>query len=138
MCDAPPNEFHIPQFLERAKVSQLPNVSITVLDALELQKQDFGGLYNVGKAGFIPTSGTFTVQTTSSIDIVAMVGKGIIYDTGGLSLKSKVGMPGMKGDMAGAAAVLCAFEACVRLQILSRFQLFYAWRKFYWSSGITQ
>ena len=46
-----------------------------------------------------------------------MVGKGIIYDTGGLSLKSKVGMPGMKGDMAGAAAVLCAFEACVHLQI---------------------
>ena len=119
MCDAPPNEFHIPQFLERAQdISQLPNVSITVLDAIELQKQEFGGLYNVGKAGIYPPHLVhLQYKPPLPIDIVAMVGKGIIYDTGGLSLKSKVGMPGMKGDMAGAAAVLCAFEACVRLQI---------------------
>jgi probable aminopeptidase NPEPL1 len=119
MCDAPPNEFHIPQFLERARnISQLPNVTLTTLDAIELQKQDFGGLYHVGKAGIHPPHLVhLQYKPPLPIDIVAIVGKGIIYDTGGLSLKSKVGMPGMKGDMAGAAAVLCAFEACVRLQI---------------------
>jgi leucyl aminopeptidase len=37
---------------------------------------------------------------------VAWVGKGIVYDTGGLSIKTKTGMPGMKRDMGGAAAVL--------------------------------
>ncbi|WP_331280831.1 leucyl aminopeptidase [Halobacillus karajensis] len=43
-------------------------------------------------------------------DITALVGKGITYDTGGYSIKTKTGMPGMKGDMGGAAAVLGAME----------------------------
>jgi hypothetical protein len=42
------------------------------------------------------------------------VGKGIVYDTGGLSIKSKTGMPGMKRDCGGAAAVLAAFYVAVR------------------------
>lgn len=42
---------------------------------------------------------------------VSWVGKGITFDTGGLSIKSKTGMPGMKTDMGGAAAVLAAFDA---------------------------
>ena len=44
---------------------------------------------------------------------VCLVGKGIVYDTGGLALKPKEGMCGMKADMGGAAALLCAFEAAV-------------------------
>jgi probable aminopeptidase NPEPL1 len=51
---------------------------------------------------------------------LAWVGKGIVYDTGGLSLKTKEGMPGMKGDMGGAAAVLGAFAAAVRLGVPAR------------------
>ena len=42
-------------------------------------------------------------------ETVCLVGKGIVYDTGGLSLKSKDGMPGMKSDCGGAAALLAAF-----------------------------
>ena len=41
---------------------------------------------------------------------MVQVGKGIVYDTGGLSIKTKEGMPGMKRDMGGAAAVLQARE----------------------------
>ena len=48
---------------------------------------------------------------------IGLVGKGITYDTGGLSLKTKTGMVGMKTDMGGAAAVLGAFWAACRLQI---------------------
>jgi len=48
---------------------------------------------------------------------VAWVGKGIVYDTGGLSIKSKTGMPGMKGDMGGSAAVFGAFEAAARIGV---------------------
>jgi probable aminopeptidase NPEPL1 len=44
-----------------------------------------------------------------------VVGVGIVYDTGGLALKSREGMCGMKADMGGAAAMLGAFEAAVRL-----------------------
>jgi len=48
---------------------------------------------------------------------VAWVGKGIVYDTGGLSIKGKEHMPGMKGDMGGAGAVIGAFEAAARLNV---------------------
>ena len=45
---------------------------------------------------------------------IPVFGKGIVYDTGGLSLKGKEHMPGMKGDMGGATAVLGAFAAAAR------------------------
>ena len=45
---------------------------------------------------------------------MAWVGKGIVFDTGGLSIKSKTGMPGMKRDCGGAAAILGAFYVAVR------------------------
>jgi leucyl aminopeptidase len=47
---------------------------------------------------------------------LALVGKGITFDTGGLSLKPSEGMPSMKGDMAGAGAVLYAMAAISRLK----------------------
>ena len=46
---------------------------------------------------------------------VALVGKGIVYDTGGLGLKPKEGMCGMKCDMGGAAGLMGAFEAAVAI-----------------------
>ncbi|WP_226580169.1 leucyl aminopeptidase [Halobacillus litoralis] len=49
-------------------------------------------------------------------DVTALVGKGITYDTGGYSIKTKTGMPGMKGDMGGAAAVLGAMETIGQLK----------------------
>jgi len=47
----------------------------------------------------------------------ALVGKGVMYDTGGYSLKTPTSMPGMKVDMAGAAAVIGAMNALVRLDV---------------------
>ncbi|MCD5325142.1 MULTISPECIES: leucyl aminopeptidase [Pontibacillus] len=49
-------------------------------------------------------------------DVVGLVGKGITFDTGGYSIKSKDGIVGMKGDMGGAAAVLGAMEIVGRLK----------------------
>lgn len=49
--------------------------------------------------------------------ITTLVGKGVTYDSGGYSLKPKTGMVGMKGDMAGAAAVLGAIEAIARKKL---------------------
>ncbi len=46
----------------------------------------------------------------------ALVGKGVMYDTGGYSLKTPQSMPGMKVDMAGSAAVISAIEALARLE----------------------
>ena len=47
-------------------------------------------------------------------ETIAWVGKGIVYDTGGLSMKTKTTMPGMKRDCGGAAAILGAFMASVK------------------------
>src|SRR5207247_2780650 len=47
---------------------------------------------------------------------IALVGKGITFDTGGISLKSPEGMHQMKGDMAGAAAVIGAMHAIATLK----------------------
>lgn len=49
----------------------------------------------------------------AATDTIALVGKGIVYDTGGLSIKGKTAMPGMKRDCGGAAAILG--EICVML-----------------------
>ncbi len=45
---------------------------------------------------------------------MAWVGKGIVYDTGGLSIKGTANMCSMKCDMGGSAAIVSAFEAAVR------------------------
>lgn len=49
-------------------------------------------------------------------DVIGLIGKGITYDSGGYSLKTKSGLVGMKTDMAGAAAVLGAMEAIAELK----------------------
>ena len=50
-----------------------------------------------------------------SKEIISLIGKGVMYDTGGYSLKTGNGMPNMKCDMAGAATVLGAIEVIARL-----------------------
>ena len=81
----------------------------------ELLEKGFGGIYHVGKAAVSPPALVILshVPETVSHDTktIAWVGKGVVYDTGGLSIKGKLSMPGMKRDCAGAAAVLGAFKA---------------------------
>jgi len=80
-------------------------------------------LYNVGKAATKdpPALVVLTKRFQSEHDnddeaeAVTLVGKGIVYDTGGLSLKISGGMVRMKTDCGGAAGVLAAFEAAVHL-----------------------
>src|SRR5690606_28871279 len=63
----------------------------------------------------------FIVMTHSAerddLPTVVLVGKGVTFDTGGLSLKTRDGMVPMKGDMAGAAAVIGAMEAVATLGV---------------------
>lgn len=54
---------------------------------------------------------------TSAKGCICLVGKGVTFDSGGLSLKPTDAMLGMKMDMGGAAAVIAAFEGAVRLQV---------------------
>ncbi|MCC6973006.1 MAG: leucyl aminopeptidase [Anaerolineae bacterium] len=54
---------------------------------------------------------------SDKLDTVVLVGKGITFDTGGYSIKTAEGMVGMKGDMAGGAAVIAAMQAVARLNL---------------------
>lgn len=126
LVDAPPNELHTDAFVEEARrVATDLNTKITVIQGKDLDAQGFGGLYGVGKASLHPPAlvvlSHFPVGSTETSEgAVVFAGKGIVYDTGGLSIKSKDGMPGMKRDMGGAAAVLGAFAAVVQSQAVSK------------------
>ena len=118
LVDKPASVLHTTAFVERAvAVAEEVGATCTIITGEELAQRGFGGLAGVGRAATHPPA---LVHLSWAPDgapegRVAWVGKGIVYDTGGLSLKGKNDMPGMKGDMAGAAAVLAAFRAAARL-----------------------
>ena len=65
------------------------------------------------------------VETNENEDTsaITLIGKGIVYDTGGLAIKSRVGMCGMKHDMGGSAGVLGGFHAAVQLRTPRKIRL---------------
>lgn len=78
-----------------------------VIRGEELKDRGFGGIYGVGKAANDPPAlAVLSYTPNGATETVAWVGKGIVYDTGGLSIKGKTAMPGMKRDCGGAAAIL--------------------------------
>ncbi|MFT4540114.1 MAG: putative aminopeptidase NPEPL1 [Planctomycetota bacterium] len=80
-----------------------------------LLRAGLGGVHAVGRTAPVAPRmliATYTPAKKSSQHI-ALVGKGVTYDTGGLSLKGRTGMCGMKSDMGGAAAVLGAMRVLV-------------------------
>ncbi|WP_079478486.1 leucyl aminopeptidase [Halobacillus salinus] len=89
-----------------------------ILDKEQMEELGMGALLAVNQGSVEPPK--MIVLTYQGLDewkdVTAFVGKGITYDTGGYSIKSKTGMPGMKGDMGGAAAVLGAMETVGRLK----------------------
>ena len=92
-------------------VSGLP-VTVEVLDEQALREQGFGGILGVGQGSDRPPRLVrLEYAPQGATRHVALVGKGITFDTGGLSLKPAASMVGMKYDMAGAATVLAVLRA---------------------------
>lgn len=115
--DRPPNVLGCDAFVREAKaVAKRTGASVRVIRGPDLLKAGMGGIHGVGRtAQQAPALVVLDHEPTKPTAHHAWVGKGIVYDTGGLSLKTKTGMPGMKCDMGGAAAVLAAFEAAATL-----------------------
>ena len=90
---------------------------VTVFHKKEIESLGMGGLLAVNKGSFHPP--TFTVLEYKPKGkagmVVALVGKGVTFDSGGISLKPSENMGEMKSDMSGAASVLGAVEAAARL-----------------------
>jgi leucyl aminopeptidase len=93
------------------------DLEVTIFDEAEVQERGMGGVIAVGKGSANPPRFIdlrYRPSTPSNITL-AIVGKGVCFDTGGISLKGNTGMYRMKGDMAGGAAVLGAMRIVSKL-----------------------
>ncbi len=95
---------------------------VVVWDKKTLEKKGFHALLSVNKGSAHPPCLIVleykpVKPAKKKLPKIGLVGKGVTFDTGGVSLKDPAGMHYMKSDMGGAAAVLGAFEVAARLQI---------------------
>ena len=109
LVNTPPNLLFPQSFAEDVKkhtTASAARVSVSVLDEKALVKGGFGGIVGVGQGSVNPPRiVTMTWAPAGATTSVALVGKGITFDSGGLNIKPSSGMVTMKCDMAGAAAV---------------------------------
>ena len=103
---------------EALKLNKSP-ISVHVFEKKELEKMGMGAILGVGAGGEVPPRLVELIYKPSgkAKKVVALVGKGITFDSGGLSLKPAQSMETMKDDMSGAAAVLGVMSALAELKI---------------------
>ena len=114
LVNEPPNVLTPSEFARRAQELEKLGVEVESLGEKELKKLGFGALLAVGQ-GSAQESRVAIMRWNGAKDKdaqpVAFVGKGVIFDTGGISIKPGGGMEDMKGDMAGAACVVGLMHA---------------------------
>ncbi len=120
LVNMPPNIATPTRLAQAAKeIAAAYGMKITVGGRKWAAKRKMGGFLAVAKGAGEPPK--FIVLEHNSdrddLDTIVLVGKGITFDTGGISLKQVAGMGKMKSDMGGAAAVLGAMEVVGRLNI---------------------
>jgi len=118
LVDMPPNII-TPTSLKNIvldAIREIPNVSYDLIEGDELRTKGYGLLWAVGKCAVSPPCLLVLTHKGSGHGQkgVALVGKGITFDTGGAALKSRDGMCGMKRDMGGAAGTFGAFLALAK------------------------
>lgn len=110
MASEPGKSIYPQKFVDQVKMSfkGIKNVDIDVLDVRDMKKHNMGALLGVGQ-GSIHEPRLLVINYEGADDDekapIALVGKGITFDTGGISLKKNDGMWAMKSDLSGAAAV---------------------------------
>jgi len=117
LVNTPPNALPPAELAERAinLASGLP-VTMDILDEKELAEGGYGGILGVGQGSSRPPRLVVVrYAPEGATRHLSLVGKGITFDSGGLSLKPAAGMVGMKYDMTGAATVLAVVLAVARL-----------------------
>lgn len=117
LVNTPPNLLYPAEFARRAEqtLDGLP-VTVTVLDETQLAEGGYGGIIGVGQGSTRPPRLIrIEYAPERATSAVSLVGKGITFDTGGISLKPAAGMDDMTSDMTGAATVLAATVGAARL-----------------------
>ena len=120
LVDAPPN-VKTPEYLGSwaSKSAKKNDYKCTVLKQKQLEKQGFDAVLSVGRASVNPPVviiNEYKGKSAKAIDI-ALVGKGITFDSGGLSIKPSTNLHYMKSDMGGAAVVLGVVELIAKLKL---------------------
>ena len=114
-----PSDIKTPAWLaeQAAAAAARSGLQLRVRDETELAAEGFGGILAVG-AGSVrpPRMIELSYDPGGARDHVVLIGKGITFDSGGLSLKPNEAMKTMKGDMAGGAAVIAALSALADLE----------------------
>ncbi len=114
----PANHLTPTDFAARAVASgEEAGYAVEVYDRPWMEEKRMGSLLSVANGSVQPPK--FVVMRyngdPSSKEVLAFVGKGITFDSGGISLKPAQGMEDMKGDMSGAASVVAALQAIAKL-----------------------
>lgn len=119
LVDTPPGAMTPPALADEAMAAVAGcDVAVTVLDEPALRDQGFGGILAVGQGSANPPRLVRLAYAPAGATAhLALVGKGITFDSGGLSLKPPTSMVTMKCDMAGAAAVLAAVRTIALLGV---------------------
>lgn len=121
LVNEPPSDMTPSEFAQRAKAvadqGKSAGISIQVFEKDEIEKMKMGALLGVARGSAEPPVFIHLhYKPENPIKSVALVGKGITFDSGGLSLKSSENMETMKMDMAGAASILAVFRALPALK----------------------
>lgn len=122
LSDLPAKELYPASFIELVKNELQHNenkkIEITTFNAEQLNQFGMGGILGVGQgSAHQPALLILKYTPTSPSDkTIALVGKGVTFDTGGISIKPSDGMEDMKSDMSGAAAVVSAFIGLSELE----------------------
>jgi leucyl aminopeptidase len=109
----PPNVLYPAEFARRAGTLKRLGVAVDVLDVAAMRKLGMNALLGVGQGSTHESRTVIMRWNGGKKDSapVAFIGKGVCFDTGGISIKSAAGMEDMKGDMAGAATVVGVMQA---------------------------
>jgi leucyl aminopeptidase len=119
LINTPPNDLPPAVFADRASAAAgEAGLAVEVLDEKALAKSGYGGILGVGSGSTRPPRLVrISYAPATSRATVALVGKGITFDSGGLSIKPAANMDHMTSDMSGAAAVVATVIAAAALQL---------------------
>lgn len=118
LVNTPPSDLNPVTFADFAVSlgKEIKGLNVTVWDEKKLEAEGFGGILGVGKGSVVPPRLVrVEYKPRKAKKTLALVGKGITFDSGGLSLKPANSMETMKSDMTGAATVLHTVAAAARL-----------------------
>jgi leucyl aminopeptidase len=97
-------------------LAEAAGLQVEILDEKALESAGYGGIVGVGKGSSRPPR-LIRLTHAGGAKKVALVGKGITFDTGGISIKPAANMQDMTSDMGGAAAVIAATIAAAKLRL---------------------